>query len=88
MHAGWNTYAAMALPGSLLYKTLLRIILNYHQIMRVILFILMKQFHFDRKLKAYEILKLRDEAFIKYHTDKNFLNLIEKKFGREAVNNT
>ena len=29
--AGWNTYAAMALPQTYYIKTLLRIILNYHQ---------------------------------------------------------
>ena len=86
--AGWNTYAAMALPGSLLYKNAIEnnieLPSNYEGY----------SFHSyetvplpTEKLKAYEILKLRDEAFIKYHTDKNFLNLIEKKFGREAVNN-
>ena len=30
------------------------------------------------KLKAYEILQMRDEAFINYHTNVNFLNLIKK----------
>ena len=78
----------MALPGSLLYKNAIEnnieLPSNYEGY----------SFHSyetvplpTEKLQAYEILKLRDEAFIKYHTDKNFLNLIEKKFGREAVNN-
>ncbi len=86
--AGWNTYAAMALPGSLLYKNAKenKTILpsNYEGY----------SFHAYEtvplptdKLKAYEVLKLRDEAFIKYHTNENFLNLIKKKFGLEAVNN-
>ena len=39
------------------------------------------------KLKAYEILQMRDDAFINYHTNENFLNLIKKKFGPKAVNN-
>ena len=30
---------------------------------------------------------MRDEAFIKYHTNRKFLSLIEKKFGLDAVNN-
>lgn len=86
--AGWNTYAAMALPGSLLYKTAVErntpLPTNYEGY----------SFHSyetvplpTEKLKAYEILQMRDEAFIKYHTNTNFLNLIKKKFGPEAVNN-
>jgi hypothetical protein len=34
-----------------------------------------------------EIITLRDDAFNKYHTNKNFLRLIEKKFGKIAVQN-
>ena len=86
--AGWNTYAAMALPGSLLYKTAIEkntpLPKNYEGY----------SFHSyetvplpTEKLKAYEILQMRDEAFINYHTNVNFLNLIKKKFGPKAVNN-
>ena len=86
--AGWNTYAAMALPGSMLYKNAIEkkieLPSNYEGY----------SFHsFEtvplptEKLQAHEILKLRDEAFYKYHTNKNFLELIKKKFGLEAVNN-
>jgi len=39
------------------------------------------------KLSAKEIITLRDEAFNQYHNHKPFLNLIEKKFGKEAANN-
>jgi hypothetical protein len=39
------------------------------------------------KLKNWEVLKLRDEAFIKYHTNKNFLDRIEQKFGIIQKNN-
>ncbi len=38
-------------------------------------------------LSAAEILELRDKAFIKYHTYKPFLDLIEKKFGKKAMDN-
>ena len=38
-------------------------------------------------LKNYEVLKLRDEAFINYHTNKKYLKSIEKNFGREAMEN-
>tara|TARA_A100001011_G_scaffold398919_1_gene505193 strand:- start:9189 stop:10751 length:1563 start_codon:yes stop_codon:yes gene_type:complete len=86
--AGWNTYAAMALPGSLLYKNAktnnVELPSNYEGY----------SFHSYEtlplptdKLKAHEILKLRDEAFIKYHTNKEFLNLIQRRFGSKSVNN-
>ena len=86
--AGWNTYAAMALPGSLLYKNAKKnktpLPTSYEGY----------SFHSyetlplpTEKLKAKDILKMRDEAFIKYHTNRNFLSLIEKKFGLDAVNN-
>ena len=69
----------MALPGSLLYKNAKenKTILpsNYEGY----------SFHAYEtvplptdKLKVYEVLKLRDEAFIKYHTNENFLNLTKK----------
>ena len=86
--AGWNTYAAMALPGSLLYKNAKKnktpLPTSYEGY----------SFHSyetlplpTEKLKAKDILKMRDEAFIKYHTNRKFLSLIEKKFGLDAVNN-
>tara|TARA_B100001996_G_scaffold338739_1_gene291350 strand:+ start:34 stop:867 length:834 start_codon:yes stop_codon:yes gene_type:complete len=86
--AGWNTYAAMALPGSLLYKNAksdnITLPSSYEGY----------SFHSyetlplpTKKLKAHEILKLRDDAFTNYHTNKEFLNLIERKFGRKSVNN-
>ena len=86
--AGWNTYGAMALPGSYLYKKALdegkQLPDTYEGF----------SFHsYDtlplptEKLSAKEIITLRDEAFNKYHNHKPFLNLIEKKFGKEAVKN-
>ena len=38
-------------------------------------------------LSAAEVIKLRDENFIKYHNYKPFLNKIEKKFGKIAARN-
>ena len=86
--SGWNAYAAMALPGSMLYKQAVqsRIKLpdNYEAF----------SFHSyecsplpTKKLKAHEILKFRDNAFHLYHSNKKILNRIEKRFGIEAKKN-
>ncbi len=86
--SGWNAYAAMALPGSMLYKQAvennLKIPENYEAF----------SFHSyecsplpTKKLKAYEILQFRDDAFHLYHSNNNFLNRVEKKFGSEAKKN-
>jgi radical SAM superfamily enzyme YgiQ (UPF0313 family) len=86
--AGWNTYAAMALPGSQLYKDAITnntpLPKDYEGY----------SFHSyetlplpTEKLSAAQILKLRDEAFTEYHMHKPFLNLIKKKFGLKAVKN-
>ncbi len=86
--AGWNTYPAMALPGSQLYKesieNKIKLPENYEGY----------SFHSyetlplpTEKLSPKEIVSLRDEAFTQYHTNKNFLELIKKKFGLHAVEN-
>jgi len=86
--AAWNTYAAMALPGSQLYKNAVdqKITLpeNYEGY----------SFHSynsqplpSTSLSAGEILKIRDKKFIEYHTNKNFLIKIKEKFGNNAVKN-
>jgi len=86
--AGWNTYGAMALPGSQLYKNALdkgiELPENYEGY----------SFHsFEtlplptETLSAKEVITLRDEAFTKYHTHKPFLKLIENKFGKIASDN-
>ena len=85
---GWNTYAAMALPGSQLYKNAvdqkIELPENYEGY----------SFHSYNSqplptdsLLAGEILKIRDQKFIEYHTDKNFLTKIKEKFGSNAVKN-
>ena len=86
--AGWNTYAAMALPGSRLYKNALskkdKLPNSYEGY----------SFHSyetqplpTENLTAAAILRYRDESFKKYHTNESFLNKIENKFGRKAVQN-
>ncbi len=86
--SGWNTYAAMALPGSNLYKKAIdqNHILphNYEGY----------SFHSyetqplpTETLKPEEILKYRDESFKKYHTYGAFLKKIEQKFGKRASDN-
>jgi hypothetical protein len=37
------------------------------------------------KLSPGEILKFRDEAFLRYHANPNFRERIETKFGKKAV---
>ena len=85
---GWNTYAAMALPGSQLYKNALekkyKLPENYEGY----------SFHAyetqplpTKALKPEEILKYRDKSFRDYHTYKPFLDKIEKKFGKKALDN-
>ena len=38
-------------------------------------------------LSPKDVITLRDDAFTKYHTDKNFLKLIENKFGIISAKN-
>ncbi len=86
--AGWNTYAAMALPGSQLYKDAKQkntaLPGSYEGY----------SFHSYEtlplptdSLNPSEILHLRDEAFKKYHNHKPFLDLITSKFGKDAAKN-
>ena len=83
--SGWNMYAAMALPGSELYKMAVEngyeLPANYTGY----------SFHSKdtlplptKELSPREILKFRDQAFLDYHKNEGFLNRIENKFGSEA----
>lgn len=84
--SGWNMYAAMALPGSQLYKTATE---NGYKLPDSY-----TGFSFHSvdtlpiptdSLTPAEILKFRDEAFLRYHTNSSFLSRIENKYGSEAV---
>ena len=85
---GWNAYAAMALPGSELYRDAIQ--------KKYILPDTYEGYSFHAYetqplptefLTPAEILDYRDKSFIKYHSNKKFLEKIEKKFGTKAVNN-
>jgi anaerobic magnesium-protoporphyrin IX monomethyl ester cyclase len=83
-----NFYSAMAYPGSPLFlearKNGIELPSTYSGY---------SQHSYDTlnlsttKLSAGEILKFRDEAWMKYHTNEKYLNLIKEKFGHNAVDN-
>tara|TARA_R110000824_G_scaffold400651_2_gene608695 strand:- start:6820 stop:8349 length:1530 start_codon:yes stop_codon:yes gene_type:complete len=84
----WNAYAAMALPGSLLYREALdaghELPSDYAGY----------SFHsYNTKplpteyLEPHEILRFRDEAWHDYHTSEKFLDRIEERYGTIARNN-
>ena len=83
-----NAYAAMALPGSLLYKFALeagqKLPDNYEGY----------SFHAYNKqplptehLSPEQILEYRDNAWLEYHTYPPFLEKVEAKYGYEAREN-
>ena len=85
---GWNTYAAMALPGSQLYKEAKdkgkKLPTDYDQF----------SFHSYKtrplsteKLHDFEILELRDLKFNEYFSSNNFHLKITNKFGKVASEN-
>ena len=83
-----NFYSAMAYPGSPLYleskKNNVELPKTYSGY---------SQHSYDTQnlpskyLSAAEILSFRDKAWDKYHTNQKYLDLLEKKFGINAVNN-
>lgn len=85
---GWNAYAAMALPGSQLYKDAIKNEVELPSTYEGY------SFHgYDtlplstEKLTASEILEFRDKAFDEYHSYPPFLERIGNKFGKIAVDN-
>ena len=85
---GWNGYAAMPLPGSQLYKDAIEskcdlpkdyVGYSFHSYTT-------KPIPTDT-LSSEEILKFRDDAYIKYHRSEKFLQKIKDKYGQEAVDN-
>ena len=85
---GWNTYPAMALPGSKLYKLALE--KNYKMPETYEGY----SFHsYDcvpphtGKIGPEKVLELRDKAFIDYHTNEKYLEKVKEKFGEEASKN-
>jgi radical SAM superfamily enzyme YgiQ (UPF0313 family) len=85
---GWNAYAAMALPGSKLYKDAIdkgRPIpktyegFSFHSYETLPLP--------TEALTSAQIIKFRDNAFEEYHSYPPFLEKVERKYGTSAVNN-
>ena len=83
-----NFYAAMALPGSPLYKEAVENNWELPQTFDEFAFL-----SYDCKplrtktLSGAEVLKFRDEAWHKYFSHEPFLNLVETKFGMQSRQN-
>jgi radical SAM superfamily enzyme YgiQ (UPF0313 family) len=83
-----NFYSAMAYPGSPLYleakKNNIPLPTNYSGY---------SQHSYEtlnlpsKNLSSAQILKFRDHAWEKYHSNNNYLSLVEKKFGKPALEN-
>jgi len=85
---GWNSYAVLPIPGSQIYKEAIKkglpipkdyLDFSFHSYTTTPLG--------TETLSPAEVLRFRDSAFIKYHTNKKFLEKINKKFGKIAVDN-
>ena len=86
--AGWNTYAAMALPGSQLYKEAVNKKIPLPDSYEGFSFHSYETLPLPTdQLSAKDILKMRDNAYTEYHNYKPFLKLISKRFGKKAVEN-
>ena len=85
---GWNAYAAMALPGSQLYKDALNNGVPLPSTYEGYSFHGYETFPLSTEtLTAAEILEFRDKAFDEYHSYGPFLEKIKNKFGQIAVDN-
>jgi hypothetical protein len=86
--AGWNMYAAMALPGSELYSLALKNSYDLPQEYSAFSFHSYDTLPLrNENLSAREILEFRDKAYLDYHSSPDFQELIRVKFGQEAVAN-
>jgi radical SAM superfamily enzyme YgiQ (UPF0313 family) len=86
--SGWNTYAAMALPGSQLYKDAVENEIPLPEDYAGYSFHAYNTLPLPTEhLTPAEILKFRDDAFNIYHNDPKFLKRIEKLFGKEQADN-
>ena len=85
---GWNTYVAMALPGSPLYveaiKKGIRVPKKYEEYAWLSYETVPLP---TKKLQPHEILSIRDEYFLRYFKRKKFLKKVKEKFGRDAIKN-
>ena len=85
---GWNTYVAMALPGSPLYYEAIekgiKVPRKYNEFAWLSYDTLPLP---TKKLKSHEILMIRDKYFLRYFKRKKFLKKIKEKFGGNAIKN-
>jgi radical SAM superfamily enzyme YgiQ (UPF0313 family) len=85
---GWNAYAAMALPGSKLYKDAIINGISLPDTYEGYSFHGYETLPLPTDtLTAAEVLKFRDKAFDEYHSYPLFLEKIKNKFGNIAVDN-
>jgi len=84
----WNAYAAMALPGSLLYKVAL---IEGHKLPDDYEGYSFHSYNTQplptEYLSPEQILKFRDNAWLEYHTHPPFLEKVEAKYGPNARKN-
>jgi anaerobic magnesium-protoporphyrin IX monomethyl ester cyclase len=84
----WNAYAAMALPGSQLYREAVK---AGHELPKDFAGYSFHSYNTlplpTEHLSPAEILKFRDEAWQKYHTHVPFLEKVEAKYGPDARKN-
>ena len=85
---GWNAYAAMALPGSKLYKEAVTKSIPLPDSYEGFSFHGYETLPLPTEtLSAAEVLEFRDKAFEEYHSYPPFLEKIKSKFGQIAVDN-
>ena len=85
---GWNAYAAMALPGSQLYKDALEKGIELPQTYEGFSWHGYDTYPLPTEtLTSAEILDFRDKAYIEYHSYPPFLEKVKDKGGIEAIEN-
>lgn len=85
---GWNAYAAMALPGSQLYKDALEKGVELPQTYEGFSWHGYDTYPLPTEtLTSAEILDFRDKAYIEYHSYAPFLQKVKDKGGIEAIEN-
>ena len=85
---GWNAYAAMALPGSQLYKNAIENNISLPNSYEGFSFHSYESLPLPTEtLTPEQILEFRDKCFLEYHKSDKFLKKIEKKFGKKAIDN-
>ncbi len=86
--SGWNTYAAMALPGSELYKKAIEKNIKLPEDYDGYSFHSYNTLPLPTEhLSPAQILKFRDDCYHNYHNYDKFLDRIENKFGEKARKN-